>query len=216
MERSLLVAGATGLIGSEVMTIAAEDHRFGQLIAWGRKPIIGLARPVEYWGPSGGDLLAGLRPARVDAVICCLGTTMRNVKGNRQAFIHVDHDLVVGLGRWASGKRTRFAVVSALGADTRSSFFYNRVKGGMEAELKKMDFAALHLFQPGILDGPRSESRPGERIGLAVMKAVAPLLPVAYRPMPYRTLALALVNTAAGNDAGREVLTYKAILEKAR
>jgi uncharacterized protein YbjT (DUF2867 family) len=95
-------------------------------------------------------------------------------------------------------------------------FFYNRVKGDMEQDLRALDFAALHLFHPSILDGPRTESRLGERIGLQVMKAIASLLPTASRPMPYRTLAQALVNTAAMADTGFHTLTYKDILERAR
>lgn len=172
----------------------------------------GTRRNVEHWGPVNGDLIAGLRPEPVDAVICCLGTTMRAVGGDKRAFIHVDHDLVLALGRWASGKGVRFCVVSALGADPKSLFFYNRVKGDMECELRNMDFTALHIFQPSVLDGPRTESRPGERAGLAMMKLLGNLLSANSRPMPYRTLAKALVETATGSSTGAHVHTYRSIL----
>jgi uncharacterized protein YbjT (DUF2867 family) len=212
MERSLLIAGGTGLIGSAVAEIASTDARFKRVIAWGRKPVTGLAKPVEQWNPVHDDLIAGLRPERVDAVICCLGTTMRNVKGDKKAFLHVDRDLVLALGQWASGHGTRFCLVSAMGADPKSLFFYNRVKGEVEAALRMMDFAALHLFRPSILDGPRTEVRTGERLGLVAMKALRPLLPPDYRPMPHDTLAHALINAAAGTGTGTQVHTYRSIL----
>jgi len=133
------------------------------------------------------------------------------VKGDKNAFIHVDKDLVLALGRWASGNGIHFGVVSAVGANPKSMVFYNRVKGEMEADLRKMEFASLHIFHPSILDGDRKEERTGERIGLALMRFFAPVLPAASRPMPIDTLARALVNTALGNHHGTHVYTYREI-----
>jgi uncharacterized protein YbjT (DUF2867 family) len=212
MSLSVLVAGATGLVGTAVVEIAAKDSRFGRVITWGRRPLPAAPANVEHWGPVEGDLPNGLRPERVDAVICCLGTTMRNVKGDKQAFLHVDRDLVLALGQWASGRGTRFCLVSAMGADAGSLFFYNRAKGEVEAALRRMDFAALHLFRPSILDGPRKEARTGERLGLVAMRTLRPLLPPDYRPMPHDRLAKALVNAAAGTGTGTQVHTYRSIL----
>ncbi len=215
MKQTLLIAGATGLVGSAVLTHALADERFARVITWGRRPVPGAPERVEHWGPTPAGLEAGLRDERVDAVVCCLGTTMRNVDGDKAAFLHVDQELVLALGRWASGKGTRFSVVSAMGADAKSLFFYNRVKGAVEDALRAMEFDALHIFRPSILDGPRQEDRTGERIGLVVMRAMAPLLPAAYRPMPHDTLARALLTTAAGTQQGTHVHTYRAILELA-
>jgi uncharacterized protein YbjT (DUF2867 family) len=154
-------------------------------------------------------LLAALRPEPVDAVVCCLGTTIRNVGGDRSKFIHVDKDLVVGLARWARAQGVRcFAVVSAIGADAASRVFYNRVKGEMEQELKALGFPELHLFHPSILTGPRREKRTGERIGIVVAKALAPLLPDPYKPMPHDVLGKALLN-CIGTPGGTH--TYRSI-----
>lgn len=215
MGRSLLIAGATGVVGAAAVQHALADARIGQLITWGRRPVPHALGRIVHWG--GADLVAALDPAaRVDAVICCLGTTIKAVKGDEQAFIHVDHDLVVALGAWASGKGVRFCVVSALGADAKSLIFYNRVKGRMEEALQKMDFAALHIFRPSILDGPRTEKRTGERIALVTMRAIAPLLPAPSRPMKTDVLSKALVNAALTGAAGTHVHTTKAILDLAR
>ncbi|MBL7944914.1 MAG: hypothetical protein JNN32_02550, partial [Flavobacteriales bacterium] len=116
---------------------------------------------------------------------------------------------------WASGKGVRFCVVSALGADAKSLFFYNQVKGRMEDALRQMDFAALHIFRPSILDGPRTEQRTGERIALVTMRAIAPLLPAPSRPMKTDVLGKALVNAAITGASGTHVHTTKGILELA-
>ena len=214
MKRSLLIAGATGLVGTAVIDLARSDPRFGRVITWGRRALPNTAG-VEHWGPTPRGLVDGLHADPVDAVICCLGTTIKAVKGDKNAFIHVDRDLVLDLGRWASGRGACFCVVSALGADPKSLFFYNRVKGEMETALRDLDFAGLHIFHPSILDGARKEERTGERIGLAMMRFVAPVLPPSSRPMPITTLAAALINAALSDVRGTHVHTYRDIVQLA-
>lgn len=190
---TILVAGATGLIGKEVLSRALADDRFERVIAVGRKEMP-VHPKLEQWVHA--DLLAALRSEHVDAVVCCLGTTIRNVDGDKARFIHVDKDLVLGIARWAKEHAVKdFAVVSAIGADAESRVFYNRVKGEMEAGLKAIGLSGLHIFHPSILTGPRVEKRLGERIGIVVMSAIAPLLPARYKPMPYDVLAQALLNS---------------------
>ena len=190
---TMLVAGVTGLIGEETLRVALADARISRVIALTRRPIDVRDPKLDEWRHE--DLLQALRTERVDAVVCCLGTTIRNVGGDRAKFIHVDKDLVVGLGRWAKAQGVPvFAVVSAFGADARSRVFYNRVKGEMEQEMTALVLPTLHVFHPSILTGPRKEVRIGERIGIVITKALAPLLPVKYRPMPHDILAKALVN----------------------
>ena len=221
MPLTILVAGATGLVGSAVMRQALTEERIRMVIALVRRPL-GTPHPkLVEWSVNGDDLLSGLRDEPVDAVICCLGTTIRTVHGDKGKFVHVDKDLVVGLGRWA---RTRgvpaFAVVSAMGADAQSRIFYNRVKGEMEAELRSLGLARLSIFQPSILTGGRKEFRLGERIGIGVMSAVAPLMLGAlsdYRPMPSEVLARAMLKASLTEaQTGVHVLRYREIVALAR
>lgn len=192
---NMLVAGGSGLVGRAVLEAAIQSDQIERIIALLRRPIDLSSSKLEAWLPVEGDLLTALRPQPLDAVICCLGTTIRNVGGDQARFIAVDKDLVLGLARWAKEQSVpAFAVVSAIGADAKSGVFYNRVKGEMEEGLKAMGFPELHIFQPSILTGPRGEKRTGERIGIAVMSAIAPLLPDKYKPMPHDVLAKALIN----------------------
>ena len=201
MSTTVLLAGATGLVGSAALDLLLNDARAGRVIALVRKPLP-LQHPklVQWTAP---ELLAGLREERVDGVVCALGTTIRNVGGDQAKFIHVDKDLVVGLAQWAKQHGAqRIAVVSAIGADAGSRIFYNRVKGEMERDVEALGLPATHILHPSILTGPRQEKRTGERIGIAVMKAIAPLLPQRYRPMPHHVLARAAVNAAITGPMG--------------
>lgn len=208
----ILLAGASGLVGGAVQRQALDSESITELVSLARRPN-GMVHPkLREWLGSEGDLLLGLRAEPVDAVICCLGTTIRKVGGDKAKFIHVDKDLVIGIAKWARSQGVPcFAVVSAIGADAASRVFYNRVKGEMEQDLKALGFPELHIFHPSILTGPRMEKRIGERVGIAVMSAIAPLLPDRYKPMPHDVLAKALLNCLGmpgGTHKYREILGF--------
>ena len=222
MARTILVAGATGLIGTEVLRKALEDQRISRAIALVRRST-GLVHPkLLEWSASTDDLLSGLRTDQVDAVVCCLGTTIRNVGGDQQKFIHVDKDLVLGIARWAKERGVpTFSVVSAIGADPKSRVFYSRVKGEMEDGLRAIGIRRTCIFRPSILTGPRQEVRVGERIGIGVRSALAPLMLgklSAYRPMRSDVLATALLESVLRDDLpeGAHTWPYAEIMKLAR
>lgn len=210
----ILLAGASGLVGGAVLEQALGQDGPLEVVSLVRRSTGLHHHKLTEWLSTDGDLLSGLRAEPVDAVICCLGTTIRKVGGDKAKFIHVDKDMVLGLARWAKQQGVRcFAVVSAIGADATSSVFYNKVKGEMEQELKAIGLPELHIFHPSILAGPRKEKRTGERIGIVVMSLIAPLLPAKYKPMPHDVLAKALLK-CIGTPGGTH--SYRTIRELAR
>lgn len=201
MSMTVLIAGPTGLIGNTAVQLALADDRFSTVIALTRRPRPHSDPKLILWQHE--DLLRALRPEKVDAVVCCLGTTIGKEGGDKARFIHADKDLVLGLGQWAREQQVPvFCVVSAIGADAGSRIFYNRVKGEMEQGLRAQEHPVLHVFQPSILTGPRQEVRIGERMGIAVARVLAPITPERYRPMPHDVLAQALLNAACSLESG--------------
>lgn len=217
MKRAVLVAGPTGLVGSAVLEQLLLDDRFDRVIALTRRPLDRSSPKLEPWSSGQEGLLSALRAEHVDTVLCCLGTTIATA-GSQAAFRHVDHELVIGLGRWAKANGVRvFCVVSAIGADASSRIFYNRVKGEMERDLNAIGLPLVHVFHPSILVGPRKEFRTGERIGIVLMQVLAPFMIgklARYRPMRHDILARAMINamegTVGGTHAYREILRLAA------
>lgn len=201
---SLLVAGATGLVGRAAIRLAAGDPRFSAVAALVR-------RPVDFGVPAGRvevrrvdwDALDATPDAcRADAVLCALGTT-RRAAGSRAAFRVVDHDYVVALARLARAQgATHFLLVSALGADPRSRVFYSRVKGEVEAAVAGMGWPGVTMARPSFLAGDRPEPRPGERLGLAVAR----LLPARWASVPAASVACALLAAALAGPRGHSVI----------
>ncbi len=215
---TILLAGATGLVGDAVLHLLLENDRANRVIALLRKPITTRASKLEQWMAS-GPLISGMRDEHVDAVICCLGTTLADVGGDKEKFAAIDRDLVVALASWAKHHQVHsIAIVSAVGADPKSSIFYTRTKGEMEQAVAALEIPATHFLQPSSLVGPRTTRRIGERIGITLNQIAAPFLVGTarrYRPMPHGVLARAVVQTALDRRAGLWRHTFDGIVELA-
>jgi uncharacterized protein YbjT (DUF2867 family) len=112
------------------------------------------------------------------------------------AFRAVDYEAVLAFADWGAGLGAkRFFVVTAMGANVRSPFFYSRVKGEVEAILRTRPFHELHIFRPSLLLGPRAENRPGERFAQKMLQSIPFLTagPLAgLRPIEAATVARAM------------------------
>ena len=112
---------------------------------------------------------------------CCLGTTIR-AAGGKENFEKVDHAAIVAFAKIAKAHDARaFALVSAMGANAKSIFFYNRVKGRTEDDVKALGLRSLIIFRPALLVGPRQEFRLAERIAARTLVPFSRLLPARAR-----------------------------------
>jgi uncharacterized protein YbjT (DUF2867 family) len=195
--RTAVIAGATGLVGTELLHRLAGAAEYARVLALARAPLALSApkivpRPVQF---DRLDDVLGDAGAGCD-VFCCLGSTLR-AAGSREAFRAVDHGMVLALAQWArrAGAR-RFLLVSALGADPASGVFYNRTKGEAERDVRAEGPASVVVVRPSLLDGKRGESRPGERLALALSRPFARWIPRAYRPVAASAVAAAMLAAA--------------------
>lgn len=207
----VVVAGATGLVGRAVLALLTSRPAAPGLPK--NSSITALVRqPAQLAGLPAGvkgqlvDLSAlgragveGLPP--LDWAVCCLGTTIK-AAGSQVAFRAVDFDAVLAFARATKvAGASRLAVVSAMGAQARSSVFYNRVKGEMEQALIALDLPRLVIVQPALLLGERASlgqaSRPGEALAQRWMPRFAGLLPRSLRPIRADSVALAMITALA-------------------
>src|SRR5690554_1711737 len=197
----LLLLGATGLVGSHVLDLAVADERIEEVIAPTRRPLPdqpGLTAPqIDF-----DHLPADADWWQADAVLCALGTTMKKA-GSREAFRRVDYDYPLQAARLARrhGAPT-FVLNSAMGADPDSRFFYNRVKGELERDLKEVGFDSLTFVRPGLIGGEREEFRLGEHLTTLALGAIGPVLPKKWRINPADHIALAMIDAAVVARSG--------------
>ena len=208
--KSILLAGATGLVGGQVLALLLADPRVARVVAPSRRPLPPHPKlsdvRVDYDAlPAEADWWA------VDAVVCTLGTTIK-VAGSQQAFRRVDHDYPLRVGELARRHgATAYALNSALGADPDSRVFYSRTKGELERDLTALGYPSLTFVRPGLIGGERSEKRAGERAAMVVLGALAPVLPRAWRINPAPRIAAALVEAALQAAPGRHVVSSAAL-----
>lgn len=194
----VLITGATGLVGGILLRMLANDARVDAIAAPTRRPLEPISGVFNPHDPQLTDALAMVTEP-VDTVFCCLGTTRREA-GSKEAFIHADYTLVVdtALTGLRLGAR-HMLVVSALGANARSPFFYNRVKGEMENTLMEQEWERLTIARPSMLLGNREKHRvneslfaplfrimPGNLKSIAAQDVASAMLKAAFSPSSQR------------------------------
>jgi uncharacterized protein YbjT (DUF2867 family) len=201
--RSVLLLGATGLVGGECLRLLQAHEAFGRIVVLTRRPLdVQVGDKVEQHVIKFEQLTSASMFFGVDQIICALGTTMKEA-GTKRRFRIVD--LVYPLTAAHLGlekKVSHFLVVTALGADPRSPIFYNRIKGELERALLTLPYRSLTIARPSMLYGKRERPRTGERIAAGLSF----LTPARLRAISATDVAAALVHQGALDQPGKRVI----------
>ena len=210
MARTVALAGATGLVGKEILGGLVADPSVAAIHVLARRALEATApKVVSHVVAHFADLRSLPVLPRVDEVFLALGTTIK-VAGSREAFRAVDFDANLAVARvaLAAGAR-RAGLVSAMGASAKSGIFYSRVKGELEDALAALPFEGLVIARPSILAGDRGRlgqpERRGEKIALALSRLLGPLFPANYRSVAAADVARSLL-TRVPAARGRQIV----------
>ncbi|RIJ43012.1 oxidoreductase [Pontibacter oryzae] len=206
--RTALIAGASGLVGGHLLKLLLNSDRYSQVISVGRHEVPLIHPKLDQQVVDFDHLRNYAKDLAADDVFCCLGTTIKKA-GSKEKFYKVDHTYVVQLAEVTAQRgASQFLVISAMGADASSMFFYNKVKGQMERDVQKQPFNAVHIFRPSLLLGEREEQRTGEELASKIMQPLSKLMlgPLAkYKPIEAETVALSMLHTAQQEKAGTHI-----------
>ena len=211
--RVVMVAGATGLVGREVLAALLADDSCIAVHALGRK-----APDTQHPKLTAHVVDFARLPAklpRVDEAYITLGTTIK-VAGSQAAFRAVDLDAVLAVAKAAlAAGATRLGVVTAMGADAHSRIFYNQIKGEAEDGLRALGFHSLVIARPSMISGDRAAlgqpGRSGEHFAKPLMSLFKPLIPANYRAVAARDVALSLIDAVRQGQPGCRVLLSGAL-----
>ncbi|MDX2191538.1 MAG: NAD(P)H-binding protein [Bacteroidota bacterium] len=209
MGKSAIIAGASGLVGKQLMYKLLENQNYSKIYVLVRKEM-SLDHPKLEQIIVNYDALyeAGINK-QIDDAYCCLGTTMKKA-GSKEAFYKVDYTYVVNFARYSQSKGVKnFALVSAIDSDKNSKIYYSKVKGETEEKLKVFRFDHLVIARPSFLLGDREEFRLGEKLALAASVVVTPLLFgkwKRYKPVHCTKVAEALINQMLSDKKGTSII----------
>lgn len=206
MNKSALLLGSTGLVGSELLE-QLKPH-YDRIIVLTRKLDRTATAPIEQHMVDFNKLDDVADLFKVDDVYCCLGTTIRVAK-TQEAFREVDYTYPLKAAQLAkAANANQFLIVTAMGADPRSSIFYSRVKGELEQSLLELSLPSLHIFRPSLLLGQRKQLRIVERIAIAMNPLLRFIMsgPLRrYRPIHASIVARGMWAAARSNSYGSHI-----------
>lgn len=208
-NKTALVLGATGLIG-DILT-----HRLVESSLY-RTVTVLVRRPLGWQHPRLQEIAFDFDtpdtlPVQADDLFCCLGTTMKKA-GSKGAFQKVDYQYPLDIARLGlQAGASQFLIVTSMGADGQSTFFYNRVKGEVERDLTSLQYPTLLIFRPSVLLGHRNENRLLEKIAEGAMRLFSPIIPARYKGIDASKVANAMLVTAQQGLVGKHVFESDAL-----
>lgn len=191
---SAILIGATGLVGSNILRLLLEDHRYDTVLVFHRRTT-GISHPklkehiIDF-----DDIDSWKSKIRGDHLYSALGTTIKKA-GGKDAQYKIDYTYQYEVAKIAAGNRVSgYTLVSSLGANSNSSSFYTRIKGELDEAVQKLHFSDLLILRPSFLDGDRGEFRIGERVGIAVANVVCKIPGLKkYHPIKAKVVAKAMI-----------------------
>ncbi len=214
-KKSVLIAGATGLVGGFCLARFLADESYGRITVLGRRELphppddprlVQVVTDFERLSEHAGKLVA-------DDVVIALGSTLKKA-GSRANFHKVDfgHSFAVARIARENGAK-QLLLISALGADRKSVSFYSRVKGDLEEAVRGLNYPSLSIFRPSLIMGRRREFRPTEELAKSIVPWISFAIPRRYRAIPAETIAAALWLAARIEKPGLTVYESEAIDE---
>lgn len=212
-EQTALVIGATGLIGNFVVQELLNDDSFAKVRVLVRRKLNIENKKLEQQLANFNDINDYAEKFGFgDVIFCCIGTTQKQVKGDKELYEKIDFDIPINAARMGEvNKFKKFLIVSSVGANESSSNFYLKLKGRTENALQTFSFRSISIFRPSILLGNRKEIRPGEKLMQGIMKNISFLFFGSYKK--YRAIyasdvAKAMVKKSKINEQGIFILDY--------
>ena len=217
-ELSALVIGSSGLIGNFVLEELLKDDQYSKVRILVRRQLKLQHTKLQQELVNFDDINDyKSKFGKGDAIFCCVGTTLKKVKGDKIKYIKIDFDIAVNAAKIGnSAGYPKYLLVSSLGANSASSNFYLQLKGKTEDAIKQFPFKDIFIFRPSLLLGSRNESRPGEKIMQTIMKGISFLFQgrmKRYRAIQAKSVALAMVSASKKDTPGIHTLEYEKIMK---
>jgi len=204
-----LVLGATGATGRELVKLLLNSSDFSKVSVFVRRAIsikhekltvhkVDFSRLNNY-----KDLVNG------DIFFSALGTTRKDAGSKKEQYL-VDYTYQYEFAQMASeNKVSHYSLVSSVGANDKSYFFYPRMKGDLEESIKHLNFNKIHIFQPPSLIRQSDLIRNGEKISIRILNILNKIgLLKSFKPLSVADLATKMIREVKSKKSDK-ITVYK-------
>lgn len=215
--KTALVFGSSGLVGSHLVNKLLNSSDYGRVIAVARRPL-SISDPKLRTVICDYNSLASVKSELTsDEVFIALGTTKRNSPTEAE-YYQVDHEYPVLAAQIAKerGAKSVF-LVTAVGANPKSRFFYIRTKGETERDVIALNFEHTHIFRPSTIMGNRKEKRSRlEGVLIRLWSGLNPLFTWGdgkYKGITGEDIAIAILQSAKNQTDKLKIYQWKEMHE---
>ena len=196
-----LVLGGTGASGQEIVKLLLNDSHFSRVSIFVRRKVdiehekldihqIDFSRLNEY-----KDLVKG------DILFSALGTTKSDAGSKEKQYL-VDYTYQYEFAKMASDNGVpHYSLISSLGANKHSLFFYPKIKGELEESVKLLPFNTIQVFQPPSLIRQTELMRTAEKLSVKFFNRLTALgVLKSLKPLNVKDLALKMIKEAKSSQ----------------
>ena len=165
-----LIIGATGATGTELTKQLLEQVEFSEVHVFVRNvPKINHPK-LNVHKINFNEIITWSEKLKGDVLFLAMGTTLKTA-GSKEAQYKVDVTYQYETAKAAANNNvSKLILVSSIGANHNSIFFYPKIKGKLEEMVKKLNFKSICILRPPVLDRGEAMMRPSERMTIAFIK----------------------------------------------
>ena len=219
MGKSVVIIGATGLTGNALLQELLCTPEVTEIRIFVRKTIAELPEKVTQIITDFSDFSLLKDQVIGDVIYCCVGTTRKKTP-DLNDYRNIDFGINIGIAKLAKENGIPTVhLISAIGASTSSRIFYSKLKGEIEEAMKELNFDNCYIYQPSILIGLRSESRPLEFLAQKLMllfEGLRLLSKNEYHSIRVETIAKSMLNTLGKEVEGVHIQRYQEMINSIR
>lgn len=208
--KNVVLLGASGLVGSNVLTELLAHDQVGQITILVRNSLQLTHPKLTQVRTDFTDLSALDSIGSVDALFCCIGTTRKKTPDLVQ-YKAIDYGITMAVATYAKAHGCKqIHLVSSVGANSKASNFYLKIKGEVEEGIQALGVERCFIYRPSMLIGARNESRPAEKLG----QLLTPIFDVftfggQYHSIRATNLAQCMVRQVEISKPGKQILFYR-------
>jgi len=169
MKKEVIVIGASGLIGNHLVRLLLQENDISKVKIFVRKSIGINDSKLSETIVNFDNLAAHKNEFTGDALFLCIGTTRKKTP-DLSDYRKIDFGINIESAQMAKENNVpQVHLISSIGADSKASNFYLKLKGEIEEALTDLKFESTFIYRPSVLIGTRKESRPMESISQKLM-----------------------------------------------